>query len=495
MNQAHKTFAIISHPDAGKTTLTEQILAISGAIKTAGSIKAKKTARHATSDWMEMEKQRGISITTSVMQFIYQSTVFNLLDTPGHADFSEDTYRTLTAVDSAIMVIDAAKGVEPRTKKLFEICCQRKIPVITFINKIDRNAQEPLTLLDDIEKQLGIKAIPVNWPIGSGQTLKGIIHKEHGPTIVSNHNLADYDDIEMEFELAHTQTEALDEEYQLGQSTPVFFGSALRQLGMEDLLQYMVTNAPAPTSAPTEHRDIQASETKFTGFVFKIQANMNPKHRDRLAFLRICSGTFRQGMQVLQVRTGKKIALNKALLFLADSRSLISSADAGDIIGIYNHGGIQIGDSFTEGEVASFIGIPSFAPELFKRIQIKNPLKAKHLQKGLKQLSEEGAIQIFKPTLSNTIIIGAIGMLQFDVVAHRLHHEYQVDCIYEASPIQSVRWIDSESQSSIDQFMTQYASYVAFDSFDRLVYLMPNHAHLRLVKEKYPDLYFHQTRE
>ncbi|MBF13600.1 MAG: peptide chain release factor 3 [Legionellales bacterium] len=492
MSIKRKTFAIISHPDAGKTTLTEQLLFESGAINIAGSIKAKKTQRHATSDWMEMEKQRGISVTTSVMQFTFQNSILNLLDTPGHADFSEDTYRTLTAVDSAIMVIDAAKGVEPRTKKLFEICCQRKIPVVTFINKIDRNGLEPLDLLDNIEKNLNISAIPKNWPIGTGRLFLGLIGEHECPC---SPDQAQYQLANSDFELAKSLSNAIDQEYLDGASTPVFFGSALKKIGITDLLTYLSQTAPSPSVASTKTRTVSADEEKLTGFIFKIQANMNPKHRDRLAFMRICSGTFRKGMQVTQVRTGKKTNLNQAVLFLSSERSLTDSAQSGDILGIYNHGGIQIGDTFTEGEPLEFIGIPSFAPEIFRIITIKNPLKQKNLQKGLTELAEEGAIQVFRPLAYQSTLIGAVGHLQFDVVAHRLLYEYQVDCQFQQASSQSVRWLDSECDNALEAIQSQYPTHLARDSFGRLVYLVPNMAHLRLMQEKFPDLYFHQTRE
>lgn len=495
MSIKRKTFAIISHPDAGKTTLTEQLLFASGAINIAGSIKAKKTTRHATSDWMEMEKQRGISVTTSVMQFCYKDSVLNLLDTPGHADFSEDTYRTLTAVDSAIMVIDAAKGVEPRTQKLFEICCQRKIPVVTFINKIDRNGLSGLELLDNIEKNLNIPAIPKNWPIGMGQLLGGLIQEDQSISHCGNHKTDTFEQDQADFNLAQSLSDNIDQAYLSGESTPVFFGSALKQIGIESLLDYLSQHAPSPSVAASNKRDVSADEEKLTGFVFKIQANMNPKHRDRLAFMRICSGEYKKGMQVIQIRTGKKIALNQAVLFLSSERSLTEKAQSGDIIGIYNHGGIQIGDTFTEGEQLEFIGIPSFAPEIFKMISIKNPLKQKNLQKGLTELAEEGAIQVFRPMAYQSTMIGAVGLLQFDVVAHRLLHEYQVDCHFQPASSVSVRWLDSDNNTMLDKIQANYPTYLAHDSFGRLVYLVPNMAHLRLIQEKFPDIYFHQTRE
>ena len=449
------TFAIISHPDAGKTTITEKLLLFGGAIQLAGTVKGRKAAKHATSDWMELEKQRGISVTTSVMQFPYHDRMMNLLDTPGHEDFSEDTYRTLTAVDSALMVIDAVKGVESRTIKLMEVCRLRDTPIITFINKLDRDCREPIELLDEIERILKIRCAPITWPIGMGKYFKGIYHLEQdliclyqpgqnekiqaGQFIqgINNPELekAIGNDLAKEFRdelvLVKGASHVYDQEAFLkGTLTPVFFGSALNNFGVRELLDAFAKYAPPPEPRETETRVVLANEEKFTGFVFKIQANMDPQHRDRIAFLRICSGKYLQGMKMRHVRLGKEIQISNALTFMAGERDRVMEAWPGDIIGLHNHGTIQVGDTFTQGETLKYGGIPYFAPELFRRVQLRDPLKTKALLKGLVQLSEEGATQVFKPLNDNRIILGAVGELQFDVVAHRLQHEYNVDLRY-----------------------------------------------------------------
>ncbi|MDH5736300.1 MAG: peptide chain release factor 3, partial [Gammaproteobacteria bacterium] len=453
--QRRRTFAIISHPDAGKTTLTEKLLLFGGAIQMAGTVKGRKAARHATSDWMELEKQRGISVTSSVMQFPHNDCIINLLDTPGHADFSEDTYRTLTAVDSALMVIDAAKGVEERTIKLMDVCRLRDTPIITFVNKMDREAREPIELLDEVENILNIQCAPMTWPIGMGKGFKGVFHlyndsvhffsATHGGKIQAGEVIQGLDNPALDEKLGHLAQELRDEielvkgashefdlqAYREGRLTPVFFGSAINNFGIKELLDALDVYAPYPKSRDAGKRVVEAEEEKFTGFVFKIQANMDPQHRDRIAFLRICSGTFQKGMKVKHVRIKKDIKLSDAVTFMASDRDHVEEAFAGDIIGLHNHGTIRIGDTFTLGEDLFFTGIPNFAPELFRRAQLRDPLKMKALQKGLIQLCEEGATQLYRPLTKNDLILGAVGVLQFDVVAHRLKDEYGVECSFE----------------------------------------------------------------
>ena len=505
---SRRTFAIISHPDAGKTTLTEKLLLWGGVIQLAGTVKARKAAHHATSDWMALEKERGISVTTSVMQFPYQDCIFNLLDTPGHADFSEDTYRTLTAVDSALMVIDAAKGVEPRTQKLLEICRLRKIPILTFINKMDREARTPIELLDDIESTLGIACAPMTWPIGMGKQFKGIYHtqedkvyfyapssnlrRKEGECFVGLNNAKVKERIgflwdELEEELALIKGASADfnqQAYLAGKLTPVFFGSAINNFGVQELLAALVKYAPCPQPRQSDVRMVSPEEANFTGFVFKIQANMDPAHRDRVAFLRLCSGKFIPGMKVFQVRTKREMALNKALTFMA-----------GDIIGLHNHGTIQIGDSFTLGETLKFIGIPSFSPELFQRVRLKDPLKSKALLKGLIQLSEEGAIQIFRPLNSSELILGAIGVLQFDVVAYRLKHEYRVECAYEPINVVAARWVGADDRKHLEEFQHKLSLHLALDAKENLTYLAPSQVNLKLTMERWPAIHFYPLKE
>ena len=453
-----RTFAIISHPDAGKTTLTEKFLLYGGAIQQAGAIKAKKAARHATSDWMALEQARGISVTSSVMQFDYKDRLVNLLDTPGHADFSEDTYRTLTAVDSALMVIDVAKGVESRTIKLMEICRMRNTPIFTFINKLDREGKPALELLDEVEDVLGIECAPVTWPVGMGRRFRGVYHlhddevllfeqgrnyqKQDAQRLPSLDNPQlrqalgnDLEELTEEIELVQMASHSFDaEKYLAGQQTPVFFGSALNNFGVVPLLDSFVEHAPAPRSHATTSRDVSADEPAFTGFAFKIQANMDPKHRDRIAFVRICSGKFEQGMKMHHVRLDKEQRAANALTFMAKSRDQLDTAWPGDIVGLPNHGTIAIGDTFTEGETLQFTGIPNFAPELFRRVRLNDPLRYKQLRQGLAELAEEGATQFFSPLIGNDLLVGAVGQLQFEVTAWRLKNEYNVDAIFENSP-------------------------------------------------------------
>ena len=514
-----RTFAIISHPDAGKTTVTEKLLLYAGAIKTAGSVKARKASTHATSDWMEMEKERGISITSSIMQFEYDKHVINLLDTPGHEDFSEDTYRTLTAVDSALMVIDVAKGVEMRTIKLMEVCRLRDTPILTFINKLDREGKEPIDLLDEVETVLNIECAPITWPIGMGKRFKGVVHlledkvylyeagknSEIGENIiiegVDNPQLDEIlgadavQEMREEVELiTETTTPFNVDDFLAGRQTPVFFGSAISNFGIQNLLDGFIEYAPIPQDRESDVRNVKPDESKLTGFIFKIQANMDPKHHDRLAFMRIVSGEYKKGMKVLQVATGKQIKIANAVTFMSRERSSTEVAYAGDVIGIHNHGGISIGDTFTQGEKLTFKGIPNFAPELFRRAQLKDPLKAKALQKGLNQLSEEGATQVFRPIINSSQILGAVGVLQFDVVAHRLKYEYNVDCQFETIAIATARWVTG-SDKDIEQLKIKAGNNVAIDSAGMLTYLAPSTVNLQLTIERHPNLVFSATRE
>ena len=513
------TFAIISHPDAGKTTITEKLLLFGGAIQMAGTVKGKKSTRYATSDWMELEKERGISITTSVMQFPYKAHLLNLLDTPGHADFSEDTYRTLTAVDSALMVIDAAKGVEQRTIKLMEVCRLRTTPITTFINKLDRDGREPIELLDEVETILNIQCAPITWPIGMGKHFKGIYHLyddkiylyDSGKNFTINEGdvidgldnprldtLFGTDAQQLRNEIAlvkgasHEFNKAL---YLQGKLTPVFFGSALNNFGVRQLLNGFTDHAPGPQPRNTLSRTIQPNENKFSGFVFKIQANMDPQHRDRIAFLRIVSGEYKKGMKFHQVRTKKEVQISNALTFMAGERENAEFAEAGDIIGLHNHGTIQIGDTFTQGELLKFTGIPHFAPELFKVVRLKDPLKQKALVKGLLQLSEEGATQLFRPIHNNELILGAVGTLQFDVVAHRLLHEYKVSCVYEPAGVTNARWVACDDNKRFAEFKKQNERYLAMDGANNLTYLASSRVNLDIAIEQWPDVQFLATKE
>ncbi|RRU25701.1 peptide chain release factor 3 [Stenotrophomonas sp. 278] len=515
-----RTFAIISHPDAGKTTLTEKLLLFGGAIQMAGSVKGRKAARHATSDWMALEKERGISVTSSVMQFPYEGKIVNLLDTPGHADFGEDTYRVLTAVDSALMVIDVAKGVEERTIKLMEVCRLRDTPIMTFINKLDREGKEPIDLLDEVESVLGIQCAPVTWPIGMGQRLKGVVHLISGevhlyeqgrnftrqdstifPSInapglverIGEQMLAELRD---ELDLVQGASHAFDlDAYRAGKQTPVFFGSGVNNFGVQPLLDFFVEHAPSPQARATTGREIAPQENKLTGFVFKIQANMDPQHRDRVAFMRVCSGRFTAGMKTFHVRTGKEMKLANALTFMASDREIAAEAWPGDVIGIHNHGTISIGDTFTEGEAVSFTGIPNFAPELFRRARLRDPLKLKQLQKGLAQLSEEGATQFFRPLMSNDLILGAVGVLQFDVAAYRLKDEYGVEAVFEPVSVTTARWVTCDNEKKLEEFREKNANNLGIDAAGHLVYLAPTRVNLQLAQERAPDVRFAATRE
>ena len=514
-----RTFAIISHPDAGKTTLTEKLLLFGGAIQLAGTVKGRKARRHATSDWMKLEQERGISVTSSVMQFPYRERIVNLLDTPGHEDFSEDTYRTLTAVDSAMMVIDCAKGVEERTVKLMEVCRLRDTPILTFINKLDREGREPIELLDEIESVLGIQCAPVTWPIGMGRDLRGVYHLQQdriyvyesagrekaGETRVIEGLASDEaraflgdraEAFDEEIELVRGACPDLDPEaYLAARQTPVFFGSAINNFGVRELLDGFVELAPAPRPREAGGRIVEPIEAALTGFVFKIQANMDPAHRDRIAFMRLCSGRFTKGMKLHHVRLGKAVKVAEAITFMAADRQSAEEAWAGDIIGIHNHGTINIGDSFSEGEELVFSGIPSFAPEIFRRAVLRDPLRLKALQKGLDQLCEEGATQLFRPLRSNELILGAVGILQFDVVAARLRDEYGVECTFDNVNVHTARWLEFPDEKKREEFTRRNHDNLALDHAEALVYVAPTRVNLQLAEERWPDVRFHATRE
>ena len=514
-----RTFAIISHPDAGKTTLTEKLLLYGGAIKLAGTVKGRKASRHATSDWMALEQQRGISVTSSVMQFPYAGYVINLLDTPGHEDFSEDTYRTLTAVDSALMVIDCAKGVEKRTVKLMDVCRLRDTAIMTFINKLDRDGREPIELLDEIESVLDIKCSPITWPIGMGRSLKGVYHiaqdriylyERAGRQRASERRVIEGLQSDAAAAVLGDGADALRDEiervrgacpefsiddYRAGLQTPVFFGSALANFGVKELLDEFVEHAPPPLPRAAEERIVAPDEDKLTGFVFKIQANMNPGHRDRIAFMRICSGEYRKGLRVTHVRSGKEIKIPDAITFMAADRQHAEIAYAGDIIGLHNHGTINIGDSFSEGDAVHFTGIPNFAPEIFRRAVLKDPLRLKALKKGLAQLCEEGATQLFRPMRNNDLILGAVGPLQFEVVAYRLRDEYKVECQFEAINVATARWVESDDQNMLEEFQRKAHDNLALDHGGSLVYIAPTRVNLSLTEERWPGIRFLKIRE
>jgi peptide chain release factor 3 len=518
-----RTFAIISHPDAGKTTLTEKLLLFGGAIQMAGTVKGRKASRHATSDWMALEQQRGISITTSVMQFPYDGRVVNLLDTPGHEDFSEDTYRTLTAVDSALMVIDAAKGVEPRTIKLMEVCRLRDTPIVSFVNKLDRDGRPPLELLDEIEKVLNIRCTPITWPIGMGREFRGVYHLLEDRVYLYSGEKLRVSDIETldggllapglaerlgptyptlrdEIELLQMAGTGFDlAEYRKGKLTPVFFGSAINNFGIRELLNGFVEWAPEPQPRIARFRDadfpIHPEHKKFSGFVFKIQANMDPKHRDRVAFLRVCSGSYKKGMNLHSVRMGGAVRVSQALTFMAKDREAVEEAWPGDIIGLHNYGTIAIGDSFTEGEELRFTGIPNFAPELFRRVVLKDPLKAKQLNKGLDQLSEEGATQVYRPLTNNDIVLGAVGTLQFEVVQYRLKDEYNVESQFEPVQVHTARWVACDDEGKLKAFVDKNDTRIARDHYGDYVYLASSPTNLSMVIERHPEVRFLETKE
>ncbi|HMI76834.1 MAG TPA: peptide chain release factor 3 [Buchnera sp. (in: enterobacteria)] len=517
-----RTCAIISHPDAGKTTITEKILFLGQAIHSIGTIKARGSGKYAKSDWMDIERKRGISVTSSIMQFKYKNCLINLLDTPGHEDFSEDTYRTLTAVDFCIMIIDAAKGVESRTRKLIDVTRLKKTPIITFINKLDRDGRHPIELLDQIEKELKIFCAPITWPINCGSLFQGIYHlydknidlyqkyfykhkKKLNNLRLLNALNGNLDIIfnkitEKEFReeinlIDHAYLQFDSSFFLKGDLTPVFFGSALNNFGIEHMLDSVINWAPCPIFRKSNIRNIYPIEKLFSGFIFKIQANMDSKHRDRIAFMRIVSGKYTKGIKLRHVRIKKDIILNDAFTFLAGDRFLVQHAYPGDIIGIHNHGTIRIGDTFTEGEKIKFLGIPNFSPEVFRIIRLSNPLKQKQLIKGLIQLSEEGAIQIFRPIINNDLILGAIGILQFDVVVERLKNEYKIEAIYEHVNIVTARWITSTNIKTLNKFKEKYSSNLALDSEKQLTYIAPSFVNLNLTSLRYPEIIFSEIRE
>lgn len=526
MNRKHqkeidrrRTFGIISHPDAGKTTLTEKLLLFGGAIQVAGAVKAKKAARHATSDWMAIEQERGISVTTSVMKFNYRDYEINLLDTPGHQDFSEDTYRVLTAVDSALMVIDSAKGVEPQTEKLMEVCRMRNTPIITFINKLDRDGLAPFDIMDEIENKLQVECTPLSWPIGMGNRFKGVYNLyqkqlhlfEPGRDTVGGAGMVITDlsdprldelvgsqahELREDVDLIEGATDPLDMDHFLkGSQTPVFFGSAINNFGVKEMLDAFVEMAPHPGPRAALTREVSPYEEAFSGFTFKIQANMNPAHRDRIAFVRICSGKYNRGMKVKHHRTGKEITFANATVFKAQDRENVFEAYPGDIIGIYNHGTIKIGDTFTDKEALKFSGIPNFAPEYFKRVRLKSPLKAKQLSKGLIQLSEEGAVQVFRPLMGSDYILGAVGVLQFDVTMARLKSEYGVDAVYEPVDYNVARWVGCDDPKKLAAFEKGNMVNLAKDAEGSLSYLTTSEWQLNHCMEQWPDIQFYKTRE
>ncbi len=515
-----RTFAIISHPDAGKTTLTEKLLLFGGAIQAAGEVKARGDRRRARSDWMKVEQERGISVASSVMTFEYGTHTFNLLDTPGHEDFSEDTYRVLSAVDSAVMVLDAAKGIETQTRKLFEVCRLRDMPITTFINKLDRESLDPFELLDEIEEKLQLDVTPASWPIGMGRDFKGcydlikdqliLFDKVKGSLRSDGVKceglddpkldalLPDYavaklrDDIEMVRELCPIFDMHA---YLAGNLTPVYFGSAVNNFGVQELLEGLGLNAPSPRPGNAVERLVEPTEKNVTGFVFKIQANMDPKHRDRIAFVRLVSGRFKKGIKLKHVRSDKIMAIHNALLFLAQDRAIVEEAFAGDIIGIPNHGNLRIGDSLTEGETLRFTGIPSFAPELLQKVRSTDPMKAKHLGRALSQLAEEGAASVFKPYLGSDWVVGVVGALQFEVLADRIRTEYQVPVAFEPTTLLTAEWIEGDNEREVKKFIDVNRTSIAEDHTGTPVYLARNQWHLDKAKEDFPTLRFMKTKE
>jgi peptide chain release factor 3 len=525
-----RTFAIISHPDAGKTTLTEKLLLFSGAIHIAGAVKGRKASRHATSDWMEIEKQRGISVASSVMQMLYREHVINLLDTPGHKDFSEDTYRVLTAVDSALMVIDAANGVEPQTRRLIEVCRQRDTPIMTFVNKLDREGRDPLELLDEVEQALGIPCVPMTWPVGQGKSFGGIIdlRRQHMRIFKAGADKRSEDEADEiiplsdratlrarfghEFELAEQNIELLQgaaptfeqDAFFGARQTPVFFGSGVNNFGVQEILDALVELAPQPRSRVSNNKDGSPLEVApdadgFSGVVFKVQANMDPSHRDRIAFVRVCSGQYQSGMKLRVQRSAKELRPTSVVTFMSQRREAVEEAYAGDIIGFTTHGGVQLGDTITAGLAhqaeLQYTGLPFFAPELFQVVELANPMKSKQLQAGLVQLGEEGAIQVFRPLAGGSMLLGAVGQLQFEVVQHRLKAEYGVECRLMGSSFVGARWISAETPEQLRKFMDRNAAKLAHDSADTLAYLLTSPYDLRLTQERHPEITFHALRE
>ena len=517
--EQRRTFAIISHPDAGKTTLTEKLLLYAGAIHIAGSVKARKATRHATSDWMEIEKQRGISVASSVMQIEYRGKVVNLLDTPGHQDFSEDTYRVLTAVDAALMVIDAANGVEAQTLRLLEVCRSRGTPIITFINKMDREVRDPLDLIDEIERTLGMAAVPFSWPIGMGKSFRGVydlaedrirvfrpgadraggeeeIMRGIDDPALSERFGTELDRARNEIELVRGAMPAFSrEEFLAGKQTPVFFGSAINNFGVREVLDALVDIAPPPQPRMALQGQVDPHDAHFSGVVFKIQANMDPAHRDRVVFVRVCSGRFERGMRMKIQRTGKDIRPNTVVSFLSQRRELVDEAYAGDIIGIPTHGGIQLGDTLTDGETLQFTGLPFFSPEIFHIVEVMNPLKTKQLRVGLQQLGEEGAIQVFRPLRNTMMLLGAVGTLQFDVAAHRLKHEYGVEARMSPAPYTCARWVSCDDPVMFDKFVDANAGRLAKDAAGALAVLTNTAFEMKVVQDRFPEIKFHKSRE
>ncbi|MEM7481063.1 MAG: peptide chain release factor 3 [Acidobacteriota bacterium] len=515
-----RTFAIISHPDAGKTTLTEKLLLYGGAIQLAGEVKARGQRRRARSDWMKVEQERGISVTASVMTFDYAGCTFNLLDTPGHEDFSEDTYRTLTAVDSAVMVIDAAKGIEAQTRKLFEVCRLRDMPILTFVNKLDREGRDPFDLLDEIEQTLALETSPVSWPIGMGQRFQGcydllgdrlvLLDRARRDTKQEGVAVEGLDDPTLDDLLANEAATALRDEVEMvrgltppldrkafleGNRTPVYFGSALNNFGVQTLLEGLAAYAPQPQPRPTTTRTVDPTEEKVTGFVFKIQANMDPKHRDRIAFTRMCSGKFERGMKLRHIRSGKTLNIHNPVLFLAQDRELAEEAWAGDILGIPNYGNLRIGDALTEGEDLRFTGIPSFAPELMRKVRPTDPMRAKHLGRALFQLAEEGAAQIFKARIGSEWIVGVAGALQFDVLADRIRTEYEIPVTFTGTTVHSAHWIESDDSKRLKAYIAQHEEAIAEDHNEAPVYLARSAYRLEKAQSDWPEIRFLTTKE
>jgi peptide chain release factor 3 len=515
-----RTFAIIAHPDAGKTTLTEKLLLFGGAIQLAGAVKARGEQRRARSDWMKVERERGISVATSVMTFEYDGRTFNLLDTPGHEDFSEDTYRTLTAVDSAVMVIDAAKGIESQTRKLFEVCRLRDVPIVTFVNKMDREARDPFELASEIEEALALDVTAASWPIGMGRDFLGcydllrdrlmLMDRTKGDEIDRGIECRGLDDPKLDALLPDHAIAKLREDVEMvrglmppfdrdaflaGHLTPIYFGSAINNFGVRELLEGMATHAPSPRLQPADPRDVAPDEDKVTGFVFKVQANMDPNHRDRIAFVRLCSGRFRRGVKLRHSRSGKTLAVNNAVLFLARDRELAEEAWPGDIIGIPNHGALRIGDSLTEGEELRFIGVPSFAPEMLQRVKLEDPMRVKHLRKALDHFAEEGASQVFKPLTGADWVVGVVGPLQFEVLAARIDAEYGIAARFEGAGVDAARWIEADDDAQLKRLLDTNRSSLAEDHDGALVFLARNAWHLNRAQEDFPGLRFLKTRE
>ncbi len=517
---SRRTFAIISHPDAGKTTLTEKLLLFGGAIQLAGAVKARGAQRRAHSDWMKVEQERGISVTASAMTFELDGCTFNLLDTPGHQDFSEDTYRTLTAVDSAIMVLDGARGIEAQTRKLFEVCRLRDIPIITFVNKLDRDAKDPFDLLDEVEQTLALETSPASWPIGMGRDFLGCYDLLHERLLLLDRadknvrgevvECRGLDDPELDARLPEPAVATLREQVDLvrglcppfdprayleGHRTPVFFGSALNNFGVRELLLGLAAFAPPPRPQRARERMVAPTEEAFSAFVFKIQANMDPKHRDRIAFARVCSGRFTRGMKALHVRSGKVLTLHNPVMFLAQERELAEEAFAGDILGIPNHGNLRIGDTLTVGEPLHYVGVPSFAPELLQRVRPLDPMRSKHLGRALEQLAEEGAARVFKARLGGYWIVGVVGALQFEVLADRIRTEYDVPVIFEGTSLMTARWIEADDPRRLERFMDANEAALAEDHAGAPVFLARNSWHLDKAIEEWPELRFLATRE